>query len=92
MFKSVTSYAVNGGAILASIDLIQVQAALGIILTSINLLLLAVRLFVSAKKKLSDGKITNEEKAEMAMEILQLTETIADLQKQVKEKSENDRN
>lgn len=58
-----------------------IAGVLGIILTLIRL----IKMYKLAKK---DGKITDEEKAEMAAEILELTEQIKSLTKE----NNNDRN
>ena len=56
-----------------------VAGIVGIILTRVRL----IKLYKLAKK---DGKITNEERAEMAAEILELTEQIKDLTSKANDK------
>ena len=78
--NNTTGYLVNGVALTVSIPLIEIQAVLGIILTVINILVFIIRVILNIKKRLSDGQFTNEEKAETAKEILELTTQIAELQ------------
>ena len=78
--SNTTGYLVNGVALTVSIPLIEIQAVLGIILTVINILVFVIRLILNIKKRLSDGQFTNEERAETAREILELTTQIAELQ------------
>lgn len=78
--SNTTGYLVNGVALTVSIPLIEIQAVLGIILTVINILVFVIRLILNIKKRLNDGQFTNEERAETAREILELTTQIADLQ------------
>ena len=77
--SNTTGYVVNSVALTVSIPLIEIQAVLGIILTVINILVFVVRIILNIKKRLNDGQFTNEERAETAREILELTEQIAEL-------------
>ena len=78
--NSTSGYIVNGVALTVSIPLIEIQAVLGIILTVINILVFVIRVILNIKKRLNDGQFTNEERAETAKEILELTTQIAELQ------------
>lgn len=75
------SEATAGGGL--AIGLTQIYTILGIILTVASLIVLIVNFILRMKDRLSDGKITNEEKAETAKEILELKETIDKLQKEI---------
>lgn len=79
---------VSAGGSLA-IGLTQIYTILGIVLTTISIIVLVINFILRMKDRLSDGKLTNEEKAESAKEILELKETIEKLQKEI---NEHDRN
>ena len=85
--NNTSGYLVNGVALTVSIPLIEIQAVLGIILTVINILVFVIRVILNIKKRLNDGQFTNEERAETAREILELTEQIAELQARLQDAS-----
>ena len=62
-----------------------IQLVICIIAGIIGIILTLWRLLKMYKQATSDGKITNEERAEMAAEVLDLTEQIKDLTKQINE-------
>ncbi len=79
---------VSAGGSLA-IGLSQIYTILGIVLTTISIIVLVINFVLRMKDRLSDGKMTNEEKAETAKEIIELKETIDKLQKEL---DKHDRN
>lgn len=79
--------ATAGGGL--AIGLTQIYTILGIILTVASLIVLIVNFILRLKDRLSDGKMTNEEKAETAKEIIELKETIDKLKKEI---ADHDRN
>lgn len=79
--------ATAGGAL--AISLTQIYTILGIVLTVASLIVLIVNFILRIKDRLSDGKMTNEEKAETAKEIIELKETIDKLKKEI---ADHDRN
>lgn len=73
------------------ISIIDVYYLLGIIVTAINLVILCITIINNIRKRMSDGEYTNEERAETAKEILQLKETINELNKQIENKNKEDK-
>ena len=73
--------ATAGGGL--AFGLTQIYTIFGIILTVVSLIVLLVNFILRLKDRLSDGKFTNEEKAETAKEIIELKETIDRLQKEI---------
>lgn len=73
--------ATAGGGL--AIGLTQIYTILGIVLTVASLIVLIVNFILRLKDRMSDGKFTNEEKAETAQEILELKETIDKLKKEI---------
>lgn len=87
----ILSDATAGGGLV--IGLSQIYTILGIILTTLSIIVLLVNLFMRLHDRMKDGKFTNEEKAETAKEILELTEKIKELQDALDSKeNNNDRN
>ena len=86
-FMTVLSDTTAGGGLI--IGLSNIYTILGIVLTALSIIVLLVNLFIRLHDRLKDGKFTNEEKAETAKEILDLTEEIKrlkdELNKQNKE-------
>ena len=62
------------------LGLANIYNILGIILVVLNIGILLFNFICRMKDRLKDGKLTNEEKAETAREILELTEKIKELQ------------
>lgn len=60
-----------------------IQLVICIIAGIVGIILTLWRLIKMYKQAKSDGKITNEERAEMAAEVVNLTEQIKDLTKQI---------
>ena len=81
--------ATAGGGL--AIGLTQIYTILGIILTVASLIVLVVNFILRLKDRLSDGKMSNEERAETAKEIMELRKTIDELQEK-KEIADHDRN
>lgn len=81
----------SGTGIFFGISIIEVYYLLGIIVTAINLVVLCITIINNIRKRMSDGEYTNEERAETAKEILQLKETIDELNKQIENKSKEDK-
>ncbi len=84
LFLSDTTAAAGVG-----VGLANVYTILGIILIVLNIGILLINLFLRLKDRLKDGKLTNEEKAETAKEVLDLTEQVKKLQEEL---SKYDRN
>lgn len=63
-----------------ALGLTNIYNILGIILIIVNLGILMFNFVCRMKDRMKDGKLTNEEKAESAKEILELTEEIKRLQ------------
>ena len=59
------------------------------VLSIITIIVLIINFSLAMKDRLKDGKLTNDEKAETAKEILELKETIEKLQKEL---DKHDRN
>ena len=75
------------------VGLANIYNILGIILIIINIGILIFNFICRMKDRLKDGKLTNEEKAEAAKEILELTEKVKELQNALDDKeNNNDRN
>ena len=75
------------------VGLANIYTILGIILVVLNIGILVFNFICRMKDRLKDGKLTNEEKAETAREILELTEKIKELQNALDSKeNDNDRN
>lgn len=62
------------------LGLANIYNILGIILIVINIGILIFNFVCRMRDRMKDGKFTNEEKAETAKEILELTEKIKELQ------------
>lgn len=71
------------------VGLANIYNILGIILIIINIGILIFNFVCRMKDRLKDGKLTNEEKAEAAKEILELTEKVKELQEEL---NKHDRN
>ena len=63
-----------------ALGLTNIYNILGIILIIVNLGILIFNFVCRMRDRMKDGKLTNEEKAESAKEILELTEEIKRLQ------------
>ena len=63
-----------------AIGLSQIYNILGIVLTVLSILVLIANFCFRMYDRLKDGKFTNEERADAAREILELTEKITELQ------------
>lgn len=75
------------------VGLANIYTVLGIILVALNIGILIFNFICRMKDRLKDGKFTNEEKAETAKEILELTEKIKELQNALDSKeNDNDNN
>ena len=75
------------------LGLANIYNILGIILIIINIGILIFNFVCRMRDRMKDGKFTNEEKAETAKEILELTEKIKELQDALDSKeNNNDRN
>lgn len=75
------------------VGLANIYTILGIVLVVLNIGILIFNFICRMKDRLKDGKLTNEEKAETAAEILELTEKIKELQGALNDKeNNNDRN
>ena len=72
-----------GGGLVFGLTLTQWYTILGIILTVLSIVVLIINFILRMYDRLKDGKFTNEEKAETAKEILELKETIDELQKEL---------
>ena len=79
----------SGGLV---IGLSQIYTILGIILTTLSIIVLLVNLFMRLHDRLKDGKLTNEEKADTAKEILELTNKIKELQEALEKEKNNGNN
>lgn len=73
----------SGTGVFLGVSLTDIYSFLGIILTVINICILVYTIGRNVYYRIKDGKFTNEEKAETAKEILQLKETIDELNKQI---------
>lgn len=62
------------------LGLANIYNILGIILVVLNIGILLFNFICRMRDRMKDGKLTNEEKAETAKEILELTEKIKELQ------------
>ena len=71
------------------VGLANIYTILGIVLVVLNIGILIFNFICRMKDRLKDGKLTNEEKAETAAEILDLTEKIKELQEEL---NKHDRN
>ena len=71
------------------VGLANLYTILGIVLVVLNIGILIFNFICRMKDRLKDGKLTNEEKAEAAKEILDLTEKIKELQEEL---NKHDRN
>ena len=75
------------------VGLANIYNILGIILVVLNIGILVFNLICRMRDRMKDGKFTNEEKADTAREILELTEKIKELQNALDSKeNNNDRN
>jgi len=75
------------------VGLANIYNILGIILVVINIGILIFNFVCRMRDRMKDGKFTNEEKAETAKEILELTEKIKELQDALDSKeNDNDNN
>lgn len=75
------------------VGLANIYTILGIILVILNIGILLFNFVCRMRDRMKDGKFTNEEKAETAREILELTEKIKELQNALDSKeNDNDRN
>lgn len=75
------------------LGLANIYNILGIILVVLNIGILLFNFICRMRNRMNDGKLTNEEKAETAKEILELTEKIKELQDALDSKeNNNDRN
>lgn len=75
------------------VGLANIYNILGIILVVINIGILIFNFVCRMRDRMKDGKFTNEEKAETAKEILELTEKIKELQNALDSKeNDNDNN
>ncbi len=75
------------------LGLANIYNILGIILIIINIGILIFNFVCRMRDRMKDGKFTNEEKAETAKEILELTEKIKELQDALDSKeNDNDNN
>lgn len=75
------------------LGLANIYTILGIVLVVLNICILLFNFICRMRDRLKDGKLTNEEKAESAKEILELTEKIKELQYELDSKeNNNDRN
>ena len=79
LFLSDTTAAAGVGVGLANLYTI-----LGIILIVVNISILIINFIMRLRDRLKDGKFTNEEKAESAKEVLELTEKVKELQEELK--------
>ena len=69
-----------------AVGLANIYNILGIILLVVNLGILIFNFVCRLRARLKDGEFTNEEKAETAKEILELTQKIKELQNQLENK------
>lgn len=75
------------------LGLANIYNILGIVLIIINIGILIFNFVCRMRDRMKDGKFTNEEKADTAREILELTEKIKELQDALDSKeNNNDRN
>lgn len=68
------------------VGLANIYNVLGIILVVLNIGILIFNLICRMRDRMKDGKFTNEEKAETAKEILELTEEIKRLKNELDSK------
>lgn len=85
---TILSDAGAGGGLV--IGLSNIYNILGIILTALSIIVLIINLFIRLHDRLKDKEFTNEEKAETAQEILELTEKIKELQSALDSKENKD--
>ena len=71
------------------VGLANIYNILGIILIVINIGILIFNFVCRMRDRMKDGKFTNEEKADTAREILELTEKIKELQDALDSKENN---
>lgn len=71
------------------LGLANIYNILGIILVVLNIGILLFNFICRMKERMKDGEFTNEEKAETAKEILELTKKIKELQEEL---DKHDRN
>lgn len=71
------------------VGLANIYNILGIVLIIVNLGILVFNFVCRMRDRMKDGKFTNEERAETAKEILELTEKIKELQEEL---NKHDRN
>ena len=67
-----------------------IQLVICIVAGIVGIILTLWRLIKMYKQSKADGKITNEERAEMAAEVLNLTEQIKELTEKVKDSKKED--
>lgn len=79
----------SGGLV---IGLSNIYTILGIILTALSIIVLLINLFMRLHDRMKDGKLTNEEKADTAKEILELTNKIKELQEALEKEKNNGNN
>ncbi len=72
-----------------ALGLSNVYSILGIILIIVNLGILIFNFVCRMRDRLKDGKFTNEEKADAAKEILELTEKVKELQEELNKHDNN---
>lgn len=72
-----------------ALGLSNVYSILGIILIIVNLGILIFNFVCRMRDRLKDGKFTNEEKADAAKEILELTEKVKELQEELNKYDNN---
>ena len=71
------------------LGLANIYNILGIILIVINIGILIFNFVCRMRDRMKDGKFTNEERADTAREILELTKKIKELQKELDEHDNN---
>lgn len=75
------------------VGLANIYNILGIVLVVLNIGILIFNFACRMRDRMKDGQFTNEEKAETAKEILELTEKVKELQDALDSKeNDNDRN
>lgn len=89
MKKFMLTLSDTGAAGGLALGLSNVYTALGIILIIVNLGILIFNFVCRMRDRMKDGKFTNEEKAETAKEILELTEKIKELQEELNKYDNN---
>ena len=83
----ILSDAAAGGGL--AIGLSNIYTILGIILTVVSILVLVINFGLRLYDRLKDKNFTNEEKAETAKEILELTNKIKELQEELSKYDNN---